>query len=432
MSREAFRTVGKPFRVTRQFVRTMRKVSPAKEQTLRLIRKPFAETRTTFRTVTSFPSQRGRSPGDRESFPRAAETSPDDLHASPDDPAGFPEHPETLQNIRNPFPERPDGFRNIRMPLPIVRKSFRNIRRLLRNIRMPLRNVRRAFPIVQKAFRNIRRALRNVRRGLPVIRRALPIVRKALPVVRRAFRNVRRGLPLARNVCRNVRKACPVARQVLPAARHGLDGRAPASVCLFQEDTMTGQEYEERRRAPEEQLRADIALLNAAHEARIRALDRLRQEAPGGELPAAGTEIPRATVQPAPPPAPKPMRPRYSVVNDLEAALPKLPQIFKRQDILRALGYEPPRTTLFRALNQLQEEGAITVDNHSPAAPSSATGSSPSTPSQPAFHAGVPFGRPPEGQPQGDIGANSGGIWRCGRQNQGKSCAPQLLGRTDL
>ena len=117
---------------------------------------------------------------------------------------------------------------------------------------------------------------------------------------------------------------------------------------------MTEKEYEERRRALEEQLRADIALLNAAHEARIRALDRLRQEAPDGELPA------------TPPPAPKPMRPRYSVTNDLENALPQLPQVFKRQDILRALGYEPPRTTLFRALIRLQEEGAITVETHSP------------------------------------------------------------------
>ena len=117
---------------------------------------------------------------------------------------------------------------------------------------------------------------------------------------------------------------------------------------------MTGQEYEKRRQALEEQLRADIALLNAAHEARIRALDRLRQEASGDELPA------------VPPPAPKPMRPRYSVMSDLEAALPKLPQIFKRQDVLHALGYEPPRTTLFRALNQLQEEGVISAENHSP------------------------------------------------------------------
>jgi hypothetical protein len=61
---------------------------------------------------------------------------------------------------------------------------------------------------------------------------------------------------------------------------------------LFQEDAMTGKEHEERRRALEEQLGADIALLNAAHEARIRALDRLQQEAPDGELPAAPRQAP--------------------------------------------------------------------------------------------------------------------------------------------
>lgn len=42
---------------------------------------------------------------------------------------------------------------------------------------------------------------------------------------------------------------------------------------------MTRGEYEERRRALEEQHRADIALMNAAHEARLRSLEALRQEA---------------------------------------------------------------------------------------------------------------------------------------------------------
>ena len=39
---------------------------------------------------------------------------------------------------------------------------------------------------------------------------------------------------------------------------------------------MTREEYEERRCALEEQHRADIALLNAAQELRLRALDRRR------------------------------------------------------------------------------------------------------------------------------------------------------------
>jgi hypothetical protein len=65
-------------------------------------------------------------------------------------------------------------------------------------------------------------------------------------------------------------------------------------------------------------------------------------------------------------PAPKPMRERYSVVNDLEAALPDLPEVFDRRDIIRALGYVPARTTLLRALGMLQKEGAIDVEDPSP------------------------------------------------------------------
>ena len=130
---------------------------------------------------------------------------------------------------------------------------------------------------------------------------------------------------------------------------------------------MTREEYEERRRAFEEQHRVDVALMNAAQEARIRSLDRLWQESLERER-SPTSEIPGAPVRPVASPAPEPktLRPRYSVINDLEEAFPQLPQVFNRKDIVRALGYEPPRTTLFRALNRLQEEGAITVETHSP------------------------------------------------------------------
>ena len=127
---------------------------------------------------------------------------------------------------------------------------------------------------------------------------------------------------------------------------------------------MTREEYEERRRAFEEQHRADVALMNAAQEARIRSLDRLWQEELDRERSAAAPEAfpapAPAPVQPAP--APKPMRERYTVVNDLDDALPELPEIFERRDVIRALGYEPPRTTLYHALAQLQKEGAIAIE----------------------------------------------------------------------
>ncbi len=132
---------------------------------------------------------------------------------------------------------------------------------------------------------------------------------------------------------------------------------------------MTREDYEERRSALEEQHRADVALLTAAHELRLRSLERLWREGAGGEPEAAAPEHsavaapPAATVREAVPeaaiPVAKPKTERYSVVNDLEDALSELPEIFDRHDIRRALGYEPPRTTLLRALKMLVEEGAI-------------------------------------------------------------------------
>ena len=118
---------------------------------------------------------------------------------------------------------------------------------------------------------------------------------------------------------------------------------------------MTREEYEERRRALEEQHRADIALLNAAQELRLRALERFWREGVEGE------PVPAAAA-----PAPKPVRKRYSVAYDLQAALPELPEVFDRHNIIRALGYVPARTTLLRALERLQEEGVVAVEDYSP------------------------------------------------------------------
>jgi hypothetical protein len=50
---------------------------------------------------------------------------------------------------------------------------------------------------------------------------------------------------------------------------------------------MTQKEHEEHRRALEQELQADLALIHAAHEARLRSLDRLRQLATEGNEPGA-------------------------------------------------------------------------------------------------------------------------------------------------
>ncbi len=130
---------------------------------------------------------------------------------------------------------------------------------------------------------------------------------------------------------------------------------------------MNREEYEVRRQALEEQHRADAALLNAAHGLRLRSLERLWRGAVEGEQDAVAPDTAvREPIPVAPEPAPAPMRARYAVVNDLEAAFPNLPEEFDRKDIIRALGYAPPRTTLLRALNLFREQGLITIVAYSP------------------------------------------------------------------
>lgn len=130
---------------------------------------------------------------------------------------------------------------------------------------------------------------------------------------------------------------------------------------------MTQAEFEARSRALEKQLQADIALLQAAHEIRIRALESLRQASRDGENPASR---PAAPVQPQAPAAAAPPRKRKhsergAVLQDLEAILPQLPEEFDRRDVDRLLGYSPTRSTIFRALQVFEREGLVEVAEHS-------------------------------------------------------------------
>jgi hypothetical protein len=129
---------------------------------------------------------------------------------------------------------------------------------------------------------------------------------------------------------------------------------------------MTREEFEERLRALEAQHQADIALMNAGHEARIRSLLSLWQTAAPPAADPQPVAVPAAAPAPPPPalppePAPKPRRAAHSVLNDLIEAFPELPEIFDKHDIARVLGYEPSRATLFRALLTLNEAGHITT-----------------------------------------------------------------------
>jgi hypothetical protein len=110
---------------------------------------------------------------------------------------------------------------------------------------------------------------------------------------------------------------------------------------------MTRSEYEMRRCALEEQVRADIALIQAAHETRIRSIERLWQAANEADalqtvpiqaaVGPSGAEMARPAV-PVPAVAePKPASPRGQILADLWDILPELPEVFERPDLRHPL-----------------------------------------------------------------------------------------------
>ncbi len=136
---------------------------------------------------------------------------------------------------------------------------------------------------------------------------------------------------------------------------------------------MTRDEYETRKRRLDEQLRAGVELLEAAHRYQVRALDLVWTMTTAEELisfplpPAEG--IPRPEPQPAAAPAPAPApppKPRrrgdWELQNEVEAALARVPDVFDRNDICQALGYDPDRATLYRALLLLTEKGLTVIE----------------------------------------------------------------------
>jgi hypothetical protein len=134
---------------------------------------------------------------------------------------------------------------------------------------------------------------------------------------------------------------------------------------------MTREEYEERKRRLGEQLRAGIELLEAANRQQLRALDLVwmttaEEEVALPPLTAEALSRPQAQPAAAPPPAPPAPPPRparraaWQLQNEVETALAGVPDVFDRNDLCRALGYEPDRGSLYRALQQLITDGAIT------------------------------------------------------------------------
>ncbi|HZF11719.1 MAG TPA: hypothetical protein VFE33_23275 [Thermoanaerobaculia bacterium] len=124
---------------------------------------------------------------------------------------------------------------------------------------------------------------------------------------------------------------------------------------------MPREDFERYRQRLEEQLRTDMGLLYEAYLAKLRAyqtVERLRGEADGELSPASGLSIELPAVPPnpkpaAPPPQAPPRRSQpYEVIDSIREALPRLPEVFDRFDVLAALDFEPRRSTLSVALGR--------------------------------------------------------------------------------
>ncbi len=133
---------------------------------------------------------------------------------------------------------------------------------------------------------------------------------------------------------------------------------------------MTREQYEQRKRRLEEQLRAGIQLLESACQAQIRALDlvwMLQAEEAGGEAGLVGfSSVARGASGPAPqegPPAASPSygEKTYTARDDIYSSFYRLPQRFTRNDVCTTLGYTPDRGALFRILRELVDLGYIQI-----------------------------------------------------------------------
>lgn len=146
---------------------------------------------------------------------------------------------------------------------------------------------------------------------------------------------------------------------------------------------MQRNEYERHRRNLEEQLQADLELIRAGYQARLRALETLwfvahgeaPLDTPNDTLASDETQIPLDSPASAAPSesgealreSPVQARERYrgDALEDILEAFPNLPEIFDKSDAVRLIGYEPSRPTLHRVWSRLQQEKKIVIETYS-------------------------------------------------------------------
>lgn len=137
---------------------------------------------------------------------------------------------------------------------------------------------------------------------------------------------------------------------------------------------MNRAEYQRLRSQIDEEFRVGLEMLQAGYRAKVEALDALWEEPLSEEVLASEPEptapLPPEPIASSPPepaaPAAEPRSERRregEVQADIEAALDEVGDVFSKSDLCRALGYEPPRTSLYRALAQLERDGIIKLES---------------------------------------------------------------------
>jgi hypothetical protein len=133
---------------------------------------------------------------------------------------------------------------------------------------------------------------------------------------------------------------------------------------------MTRDEYERHLRRLEEQLRVGIEILQASYRHQVGAVELIWRMTNGegvplaslqAEIPAVPVPQPQAAVRPPEAPARTSRRGAWDLYRELRQALPRVPEVFDTRDLRKALGYEPNRSSLHRALRELEDDGFITL-----------------------------------------------------------------------
>jgi hypothetical protein len=128
---------------------------------------------------------------------------------------------------------------------------------------------------------------------------------------------------------------------------------------------MTREEFEQRKLRLAEQLREGVALLEQGYQRQLRALELIWMADSNGDAVPPGQEAIGAAA-PAGLPV-KPIRARLApgrLLEDVRTALAQLPEVFDRNDLVRALGYEPERSSLHRAMVSLVREGVLVINSY--------------------------------------------------------------------